>query len=99
MLKETHIDGARVLTPPAELDIASAAHFVTDVVDSLTDGDSRLVLDFSDVRLIDSAGIGGLLSAERRVRALGAELVVANASPHVRRVFEITGVGRSLTIQ
>jgi anti-anti-sigma factor len=92
-------EGARVLTPPAELDIASTPHFVTIVVDSLMRGECNLVLDFAGVRLIDSAGIGGLLSAERRVRAHGGELVVGNASEHVRHVFEVTGVVRSLTLQ
>ena len=92
-------DRARVLTPPAELDIASAPHLVTDVLDLLMRGERNLVLDFAGVSLIDSAGIGGLLSAERRVRAHGGELVIANVSAHVRHVFEVTGVARSLTVQ
>lgn len=92
-------DGACVLTPPAELDIASTPHLVTVVLDSLLRGERNLVLDFAGVRLIDSAGIGGLLSAERRVRAQGGELVVTNASAHVRRVFALTGVERALTVE
>jgi anti-anti-sigma factor len=92
-------DGPVVIQPAHELDIASAPHLGAEVLASLNRGRCSIVLDFSDVRLIDSAGLGVLLSAERRVRAAGAELVVANASPHVRRVFELTGVGRSLRLQ
>jgi anti-sigma B factor antagonist len=91
-------DGTRTITPAPELDLASAAHLGTQVLDSLSDGDSEVVLDFAEVRMIDSAGIGVLLSAHRRVRAAGGRLVVANPSDHVRKVFELTGVERSLTI-
>jgi anti-anti-sigma factor len=91
-------DGACVITPAEELDIASAPQLGTQVLDSLSRGERNLVLDFSAVRLIDSAGIGVLLSSQRRVHAAGGALVVANASEHVRRVFEATGVGRKLSL-
>lgn len=89
-------DVAFRITPADELDIASAAGLGAQVLDSLGRGERNLVLDFASVRLIDSAGIGVLLSSQRRVRAAGGELVVANASAQVRRVFELTGVARLL---
>jgi anti-anti-sigma factor len=92
------IDAARVLTPPPDLDIASAPHLGAAILDCLVRGERRLVLDFASVRLVDSAGIGVLLSAERRVRSAGGELVVANASDHLRHVFELTGIARALTL-
>ena len=78
--------------------MASAAQLGTQLIDLMTRGERHLVLDFRDVRLIDSAGIGVLLSAQRRVHALGGALVVTNASEHVRRVFDMTGVGRKLSL-
>lgn len=101
MLQDVHIAeiATHVLTPPEEFDIAAAAHLGSDVIDSLDRGERRLILDFSLVHLVDSAGIGALLSADRRVRAAGGELVIANVSEHVRQVFEVTGVVRSLTVE
>jgi anti-sigma B factor antagonist len=87
-----------VITPPAELDIASAPQLGAAILASLDDGSRRLVLDLAGVRLIDSAGIGALLSAQRRIQAAGGELVVINPSAHVLRVFELTGVGRALSL-
>jgi len=92
------LDTAHVLTPPPELDISSAPYLGAAILDSLLRGERKLVLDFAGVQLVDSAGIGVLLSAERRVRSAGGELVVANVSDHVRDVFELTGVARSLTL-
>jgi anti-sigma B factor antagonist len=91
-------DADFVIRPAADLDMASAPHLGAEVLELLMRGERRLVFDFSGVRLVDSAGIGVLLSADRRVRAAGGELIVANASDHVRRVFEATGVDRSLTL-
>jgi anti-anti-sigma factor len=92
-------DAAVIVTPPDELDIASAPPLGAHVLDLLIRGERKLVLDFAGVKLIDSAGIGVLLSTDRRVRAAGGELVVANVSDKVRRVFELTGVGRSLHLR
>jgi anti-sigma B factor antagonist len=91
-------DLGNVIAPVPELDMTSAPQLGARILDSLARGERSVVLDFSDVRLIDSAGIGVLLSAERRVRAAGGELVVVNASDHVRHVFELTGVDRSLSL-
>ena len=89
---------AGVVTAPPELDLATAPHLGAEILEALGCGQRSLVVDFAAVRLIDSAGIGVLLSAERRVRAAGGDLLVANASDHVRHVFELTGVARSLTL-
>jgi anti-sigma B factor antagonist len=88
----------RTITPAADLDMASATQLGAAVVDSITDGACHLIVDFADVRMIDSAGIGVLLSAQRRIHAAGGDLVVTNPSDHVRRVFALTGVDRELTI-
>jgi anti-anti-sigma factor len=87
-----------VIRPPAELDLASAPRLGAEIFDALRRGNLWLVLDFADVRLIDSAGIGVLLSAQRQARVAGGGLVVANASEKVARIFVLTGVERALGV-
>ena len=87
-----------VLAAGPELDMATAPQLGIAVLDHLARGDRTLVVDFAAVRLIDSAGIGVLLSADRRVRAAGGQMFVSNANDHVRRVFELAGVDRSLSL-
>jgi anti-sigma B factor antagonist len=91
-------DGTRVVTPAAELDMGSAATLGSQVLDCLADGVRHVVIDMADVRLIDSAAIGVLLSAQRLARSSGRDLVVANPSTHLRRVFALTGVERKLNV-
>lgn len=63
------------------------------------DGETtRLVLDFSNLAFVDSAGLSVLVSAHKRLQRDGAELVVAAPSAAVRRLFDIAGLDRVLTI-
>lgn len=97
-MPEELVDQPRVITPAPELDLASAPQLGAQVIESLARHECNLVLDFSEVRMVDSAGIGVLLSVQRRVRAVGGQLVVRNPSEHVRRVFALTGVDRRLQL-
>jgi anti-anti-sigma factor len=89
----------RVTVPTAELDMATASHLGTAVFESLAAGDRHVVVDLAGVRLIDSAGIGVLLSLQRRASACGASVVLANTSDHIRHVFALTGVERMLNVR
>jgi anti-sigma B factor antagonist len=60
-------------------------------------GVRRLVLDLGDVRFIDSAGIGALLSIRERADRLGVQLAVVSVPEPVRRMLDVTGTGADLT--
>ena len=51
----------------------------------------RLILNLADVGLIDSAGVGALVSIRELTEQLGVELILANVPAPVHRVLEITG--------
>ncbi|MCY2986567.1 MAG: STAS domain-containing protein [Planctomycetota bacterium] len=48
----------------------------------------RLLLDLSDVQVIDSSGVGWLLGCQKRFRAQGGQMVVHSFSPLVREILE-----------
>jgi anti-sigma B factor antagonist len=88
-----------VLRAAGEIDLRTAPRLGVELLEALARGSRNLIVDMADVRLIDSTGIGVLLSAQRRFRALGGQLVVANVCDHVTTVLAITGVGRALNLQ
>lgn len=90
---------ASVIVPSSELDMAAAPRLGTRVIESLDSGERRVILDMTGVRLIDSAGIGVLLSAHKRAQACGGQLILRGSSKHVRQVLALTGVERALTLQ
>jgi anti-anti-sigma factor len=51
---------------------------------------NRLVLNLAQVRFIDSAGVGTLVSIRERTEQVGVELVLANVPGPVQRVLDLT---------
>jgi anti-sigma B factor antagonist len=57
----------------------------------------RIVLDLDGLEFMDASGIRLLLNASKRSRSNGGRLRITRAaSPQVRRVLELTGVGELL---
>jgi anti-sigma B factor antagonist len=56
---------------------------------------SSLVLDLSDVTLLDSSGLGALVSLLNRARAGDGQLGLICPQRRIRRVFEITGLRKA----
>jgi anti-sigma B factor antagonist len=57
-----------------------------------------LVIDMSAVEFIDSAGLGLLLATHERLRAARIAFELANPSPNVQRMLELTGAGGTLAV-
>ena len=68
------------------------------VVDSIPSA-KQLVIDFSKVEYISSAGIRALVSAHRKVKELDAELGITHVNPEVMNILSMTGLDKKLNIQ
>ena len=80
-----------------ELDLAAAPTLLRRLDDALeADPGGSLEVDFGGVTFIDSTGLGVLVACNKRACTAGGTLVVTNASPSVRHVFEITGLDKVL---
>ena len=60
---------------------------------------AELVLDFSGVTFMDSAGIAVALRGWQRMRELGGSVTLHHVAPQPRKVFEAAGIGRMMTIE
>ena len=54
----------------------------------------RVVFDFDSVTFMDSAGIGLLIGRYKFANILGGKLEVANLTPSVKKIFEMSGILR-----
>ena len=59
---------------------------------------AELVLDFSGVTFMDSAGIAVALRGWQGMRELGGAVTLYHVAQQPRKVFEASGVGRMVTI-
>ena len=57
-----------------------------------------MVLDLSELRFMDSTGLGIIASAYRRMRRGGRRLIVASPTLGVRRIFQLTGMLERLEV-
>jgi anti-sigma B factor antagonist len=59
----------------------------------------RLVLDFSEVRLLTSAGIGALINIDRECRAKGGRMALFGLSDELMGLLKMTKLDRVFTIK
>ena len=83
--------GSVVVKPRGRLDALEAPVFESTLAPRVDDGDVRLVVDFSLVDYISSAGLRSLLSLVRMTRARDGGVAVCSLTGVVREVFEISG--------
>jgi anti-sigma B factor antagonist len=87
-------DGITLVVLSGELDIYTVSTFRLDL-ETLDPASSSLVLDLSDVTLLDSSGLGALVSLLNRARAGDGQLGLICPQRRIRRVFEITGLRKA----
>lgn len=85
------------LIPVEELDASNAGEFRRDMAPVL-EADSRLVIDFSRLRFIDSSGLGAVLSCLRQLSTKGGDLKLCGMSKQVRATFELVRLHRIFEI-
>jgi anti-sigma B factor antagonist len=92
------IGDVTVATVPVEdLDASNAADFKRDMA-AVIEANSRLVLDLSRLRFVDSSGLGAFISFLRKVNARGGDLKLCGMSKPVRAVFELVRMQRVFDI-
>lgn len=79
------------LVVSGDFDAASLPTFVA-AVDALDDATSLVVLDLDGITYVDSTGVRAAQLVEKRFR----QVVVRNAPPMARQVFEVTGLSHLL---
>jgi anti-anti-sigma factor len=87
-----HVGGTAVVRVSGDIDLSNAALIKRSITESISNQESKLVVDLEAVRYLDSAGIAMLFDLSRR---LGQHLqqfvlVVPQASP-LRRSLRVSG--------
>ena len=91
-------DVAVAIMPMEELDASNAGEFKDDIAPVL-EAHTKLVLDLSRLRFVDSSGLGAFISCLRKVNAKGGELKLCGMSKRIRAVFELVRMHRIFDIR
>ena len=88
-----------ILAPTGDLDIATARDFRSELFHAAETTDGDLVVDLSGVDFIDSTGLGAVIEAHERLRALQRTVaVVAPAGSSTALILNLSGLNEGLTI-
>jgi len=87
-------EGMTLVTLGGELDIYTVASFRQDL-EELDPASAPVVIDLTQVTLLDSSGLGALVSLLNRARSGQGQLGLICPHRRLRRVFEITGLRRA----
>jgi anti-anti-sigma factor len=83
-----------------EVDVATAPKLRRDLHQAIEQNPgATITVDLGGVSFLDSTGLGLLVSGLKRARSDGGDVVVANAAPNVRKVFDITGLSKVIPFQ
>lgn len=69
-----------------------------EFMNSIKDQKRTVSFDLTNLEMIDSAGIGMLFLAKKLVEQSHGELILKNPRGQVKRVFEITSIGKQISI-
>ena len=81
----------------ARLDASVAPKFKTEMTAIVNAGAKHIVLDMAGVKMLDSSGLGTLVSILKMLNGQG-KIVIRNASSSVLSLFKITRMDRVFTI-
>ncbi|MBJ6119302.1 STAS domain-containing protein [Pontibacter sp. BT310] len=82
-----------------DLIVGKDTHQMIEEVDGLQDGKVFLcAVDLSNVRFMDSSGMGVLVSLLTKFRNRGGELVLIKPSEHIRKLLIVTKLNAIFTI-
>lgn len=95
-VQQNNDNGKITLIPEGWLDTASSPD-LNDAVEAISEM-TELVLDFSQVEYMASAGLRAVVAASKKAKALEVPFSVIHVCPGVMSIFRMTGIDKKLTL-
>ena len=89
-IKESQRNDITLVSLTGRLDSSTSAQFEQYILTKVS-GQPRLIIDFSDLDYISSAGLRVLLLTAKKVKQGNGRLILCALKAHIREVFEISG--------
>ena len=99
MTMNNQLDGTSLtIAIEGRIDTQTAPQLEENIKSSI-DGVTSLVLDFTQVGYISSAGLRAVLAAQNWMDAKGGSMVIRGAAKNIVGVFKVTGFDTFLTME
>lgn len=84
-------NGALILRPKKRIDSSTAKSFEEQANAQVDAHPGNVVIDFSELDYISSAGLRVVLTTAKRAKAAGGALTLSGVRDNVREVFDVSG--------
>ncbi|GGK85944.1 anti-sigma factor antagonist [Sphaerisporangium melleum] len=91
--------GCQEVRVGSRLDVGTVATLRPCLHEAVESGEGDVIVDLSDLEMIDSAGLGVLVGTHRRALRAGRRLVLRGVPPRVMRLLAITRLHRVLRVE
>ena len=81
-----------------DLDLTTAPRLLERVVQVVSEGQPRVVLDLEGVDFVDSTGLGVLVGLLKRTRSQGGDLRLVSTRRSLQKVLELTSLDLALPL-
>jgi anti-anti-sigma factor len=98
VIHEEKKDGFLVLSLEGRLDAISSKVFEEKVLAVIDRGETRFVIDLSQLDYVSSAGLRVFLLASKRLNPSGGKVAICSLQAPVKQVFDIVGFYSILSI-
>jgi len=84
-------DNVLVISLKGRLDAVTAPDFDKKLESLLSEGENALIINFSELKYISSAGLRSILASAKQLKANDGRMLLAELRGPVKEVFEISG--------
>jgi anti-sigma B factor antagonist len=91
-------DGFAVLSVRGEVDVYTAPRFRERLIELVSEGKHRIIVDLEGVDFLDSTGLGVLVGGLKKVRANAGSLQLVCNQERLLKIFRITGLAKVFVI-
>ena len=92
------VTGHTVLEVGGEVDVYTAPRLRERLVELVDEGARSVIVDLSRVEFLDSTGLGVLVGALKRLRAVGGGLALVCGHERLLKIFRITALDRVFSL-
>ena len=87
------------ITTDERIDTINAVNFENEISPFLSESGLKIIFDCTNLDYISSSGLRVILKAQKLVSARKGEMKLIGVKPTIKKVFDMTGFTRFLTIE
>ncbi len=91
-------DSISLLSLTGEVDVYTAPQLKKQINSLITEGAKNVIVNLEAVEYLDSTALGVLIGRLKKLREVDGSLDIVCGNGRVKRIFEITGLDKVLTI-